>query len=183
MRSSFWINTLAGHSAKKNGGKRAQLCGGGISCLCGNSSVYAVFLIHFNYACVLCMHMYACLYACVRVHVQVHVGVEVSCHSHILFHFILCIGVCQSNRELSIRARLPSRLAQGTPFLPSRAGIKGWLLLPPDIYVGSGELNSTHHICVVSVLTTELSPPQAPIYSFYKSSYHICKIDSQHIHR
>lgn len=148
----------------------------GISCLCGNSSVYAVFLIHFNYACVLCMHMYACLYACVRVHVQVLVGVEVRSHSCSLFHFILCVGVCQSNGELTIRAGLPSQLAQGTPFLPS------WPLPPPDLYVGSEDLNSTHHICVVSALTTELSPLQAPVYSFYKNSYHICKIDSQYIH-
>lgn len=89
MRSSFWINTLAGHSAKKKWWEECTAVWWGISCLCGNSSVYAAFLIRFNPACMFCMHVYACLYACVHVFAHVHVGVEVRGHLHSLFHFVL----------------------------------------------------------------------------------------------
>lgn len=135
-----WLDT-----ATEDGGKSTQLRGGELPvCAVMRLSILSPFL---HLITSVCMHVCMCgVHACVCM-LTVCVfkctwgltpGVILIYSSTLFFES----GSLNQTQSSPLRLGSLASLLGGTPFPLSWAGIKGWLLHSPHVYVGSGNLNS-----------------------------------------
>lgn len=122
--------------------------------MCDSSAPYEIISFICVYVCVQC--------ACMFLHMCRSCECVFSCDSpKLVLGVILSLyetGSLSHTQSSSIWLVLATSLLWGPPSLLCEVGFTGRPPCPCDMYVGSGDPNSTPHTCLSSTLTTKLSP-------------------------